>query len=52
MKNPAIYKNSTDAIFATPVSKLRTREVGGGSVDWVPDDETKADKIKVTQNGE
>ena len=49
-KTPLITKNDgTDWHDAVP--KLRTDELGASSTDWVQEDDTKADSLKVTANG-
>ena len=33
------------------LDKLRTKEVGGGTIDWVPEDDVQLTELTVTANG-
>lgn len=49
-KNIIIAKDG-EAMTLQGVDTLRTSAVGGGSVDWMPEDETTLAEITVTANG-
>lgn len=49
-KNIIIAKDG-EAMTLQGVDTLRTSAVGGGSVDWMPEDETTLAEITVTENG-
>ena len=48
-KNITIQEGGTPFNFS--VDKLRTSQVGGGHVDWVPEDETRLTQKTFTSNG-
>lgn len=50
MKTPTISRND-GTTFTAPLAKLRTPKAGGGSIDWVPDDETRCASLSVKKNG-
>ena len=50
-KTPVINKNDGTSWYDT-AAKLRTVEMGGGSTDWVQEDDTKAENLNVTENGD
>lgn len=49
-KTISISKND-GTTFAETVTKLRTKSADGGSIEWVPDDETRCESLNVTANG-
>lgn len=49
-KNIIIEKNGVAQTLQN-VEVLRTTAIGGGSVDWLPEDETTLAEITVTENG-
>ena len=49
-KNIVIEKNGV-AQTLNNISYIRTAAVGGGNMDWVPEDECVVASITITQNG-
>ena len=50
-KTPLIGLNDGTS-WAVAVAKLRTNELGAFTTDWVQEDDTKAEPLTVTENGE
>lgn len=49
-KTPIIHRND-GTMVAQAVDKLRTAAVEGGSITWVPEDETRCETLRATANG-
>lgn len=43
--------NGEQLLFDETLDKIQTQNIGGGSVTWVPEADTRCETLEVTENG-
>lgn len=51
MSKTVVIGKTDGTTYTQTVDVIRTTNIGGGTVDWVPEDETVLTPITITQNG-